>query len=48
MKRLGSRRQLGALVGAVVLVGAGGWFAGTQVRSPADAAASRNAPEAAR
>lgn len=46
MKRLGSRRQLGALVGAVVLVGAGGWFAGTQVRSPADAAASRNAPEA--
>lgn len=46
MKRLGSRRQLGALVGAVVLVGTGGWFAGTQVRSPADAAASRNAPEA--
>ncbi|MEV2234755.1 peptidoglycan-binding protein [Streptomyces phaeochromogenes] len=46
MKRLGSRRQLGALVGAVVLVGAGGWFAGTQVRSPADAAASRNAPKA--
>ncbi|MGI3225726.1 peptidoglycan-binding protein [Streptomyces sp. GTA36] len=46
MKRLGSRRQLGALVGAVVLVGAGGWFAGTQVRSPADAAASHNAPKA--
>ncbi|MFF3711039.1 peptidoglycan-binding protein [Streptomyces phaeochromogenes] len=46
MKRLGSRRQLGALVGAVVLVGAGGWFAGTQVRSPADAAASRDAPKA--
>jgi len=46
VKRLGSRRQLGALVGAVVLVGAGGWFAGTQVRSPADAAASHNAPKA--
>ncbi|WP_371578533.1 peptidoglycan-binding protein [Streptomyces sp. NBC_01314] len=46
MKRLGSRRQLGAMVGAVVLVGAGGWFAGTQVRSPADAAASHNAPKA--
>ncbi|WSQ10668.1 peptidoglycan-binding protein [Streptomyces sp. NBC_01231] len=46
MKRLGSRRQLGALVGAVVLVGAGGWFAGTQVRSPADAAASHRAPKA--
>ncbi|WP_330289500.1 peptidoglycan-binding protein [Streptomyces sp. NBC_00576] len=46
MKRLGSRRQLGAMVGAVALVGAGGWFAGTQVRSPADAAASHNAPKA--
>ncbi|MEU9874991.1 peptidoglycan-binding protein [Streptomyces phaeochromogenes] len=46
MKRLGSRRQLSALVGAVVLVGAGGWFAGTQVRSPADAAASHRAPKA--
>ncbi|MFJ5308197.1 peptidoglycan-binding protein [Streptomyces sp. NPDC088350] len=42
----GSRRRLGVVVGAVVLVGAGGWFAGTQVRSPADAAASHRAPKA--
>ena len=40
------RRRLGAVVGAVVLVGAGGWFAGTQVQSPADAAASHRAPKA--
>ncbi|MFF3377057.1 peptidoglycan-binding protein [Streptomyces sp. NPDC002680] len=46
MSRLSSRRQLGALVGAVVLVGAGGWIAGTQVRSPADAAAAHTAPKA--
>jgi hypothetical protein len=46
MSRLGSRKQLGALVGVVVLVGAGGWIAGTQVRSPADAAAAHNAPKA--
>ncbi|WP_041999888.1 peptidoglycan-binding protein [Streptomyces sp. AcH 505] len=46
MKRLSSRKQLGALIGTVVLVGAGGWFAGTQVRSPADAAAAHTAPEA--
>lgn len=46
MKRLSSRRQLGALIGVVVLVGAGGWFAGTQVRSPADAAAAHSAPKA--
>lgn len=46
MKRLSSRRQLGALIGAVVLVGAGGWFAGSQVRSPADAAAAHSAPQA--
>jgi hypothetical protein len=46
MRRLGSRRQLGALVGSVVLVGAGGWLAGTQVRSPADAAAAHRAPKA--
>lgn len=45
--RLGSgRRRLGAVVSAVVLVGAGGWFAGTQVQSPADAAASHQAPKA--
>lgn len=46
MSRLSSRKQLGALVGAVVLVGAGGWIAGTQVRSPADAAAAHTAPKA--
>ena len=46
MSRLSSRKQLGALVGAVVLVGAGGWIAGTQVRSPADAAAAHSAPKA--
>ena len=45
--RIGSgRRRLGAVVSAVVLVGAGGWFAGTQVQSPADAAASHQAPKA--
>ncbi|MFE9780418.1 peptidoglycan-binding protein [Streptomyces sp. NPDC005775] len=46
MKHLSVRKQLGALVGTVVLVGAGGWIAGTQVHSPADAAAARNAPKA--
>lgn len=46
MKPLSSRKRLGALVGAVVLVGAGGWFAGAQVHSPADAAAAHTAPEA--
>ncbi|MFI6895762.1 peptidoglycan-binding protein [Streptomyces sp. NPDC050256] len=46
MKHLSGRRQLGALIGTVVLVGAGGWIAGTQVHSPADAAAAHNAPKA--
>lgn len=46
MKRLSTRRQLGAVIGAVVLVGAGGWVAGSQVHSPADAAAARSAPKA--
>ncbi|NEA65606.1 peptidoglycan-binding protein [Streptomyces sp. SID12488] len=46
MSRLSSRKQLGALVGVVVLIGAGGWIAGTQVRSPADAAAAHTAPKA--
>ncbi|MGW0939931.1 peptidoglycan-binding protein [Streptomyces sp. NPDC002666] len=46
MKHLSGRKQLGALIGTVVLVGAGGWIAGTQVHSPADAAAARNAPKA--
>ncbi|XUL89644.1 peptidoglycan-binding protein [Streptomyces galilaeus] len=45
--RIGSgRRRLGLVVSAVVLVGAGGWFAGTQVQSPADAAAAHTAPKA--
>ncbi|MGI5251308.1 peptidoglycan-binding protein [Actinacidiphila glaucinigra] len=34
------------IVGVVALVGAGGWFAGAQMQSPADAAASRRPPEA--
>ncbi|MGN5630801.1 peptidoglycan-binding protein [Streptomyces sp. AC154] len=46
MKRLSTRKQLGAVIGAVVLVGAGGWVAGSQVHSPADAAAARTAPKA--
>ncbi|WP_245685325.1 peptidoglycan-binding protein [Streptomyces yerevanensis] len=41
-----NRRRLGALVCAVAVVGAGGWFAGSQVRSPADVAASHRAPKA--
>lgn len=46
-RRIGSgRRRLGVVVSAVVLVGAGGWFAGTQVQSPADAAAAHRAPKA--
>lgn len=46
MSRFGSRRKLGALVGVVALVGVGGWFAGTQVHSPADAAAAHRPPKA--
>lgn len=42
----GRGRQVGTIVGVVALVGAGGWFAGTQMQSPADAAASRRPPEA--
>ncbi|MEU1537656.1 peptidoglycan-binding domain-containing protein [Actinacidiphila glaucinigra] len=42
----GRGRQVGLIVGVVALVGAGGWFAGTQMQSPADAAASRRPPEA--
>lgn len=41
-----NRGRLGALVCAVALVGAGGWYAGTQVRSPADVAAAHRAPKA--
>ncbi|MFJ2704806.1 peptidoglycan-binding protein [Streptomyces sp. NPDC087428] len=46
MSRFSSREQLGALVAGVVLIGAGGWFAGSQVHSPADAAAAHQAPKA--
>ncbi|AXG77555.1 peptidoglycan-binding domain-containing protein [Streptomyces paludis] len=46
VRRLSGRKKLGVVVGVVVLVGAGGWVAGTQVRSPADAAAARRPPEA--
>lgn len=42
----GRGKQVGMIVGVVALVGAGGWFAGSQMQSPADAAASRRAPEA--
>ncbi|WUD76930.1 peptidoglycan-binding protein [Streptomyces sp. NBC_00510] len=42
----GRGKQVGMIVGVVALVGAGGWFAGTQMQSPADAAASRRPPEA--
>lgn len=39
-------RQLGAVVGLVALVGAGGWFTGTRMESPADAAAAHRPPQA--
>ncbi|MFF6993674.1 peptidoglycan-binding protein [Streptomyces sp. NPDC008313] len=39
-------RRLGATVAAVAVIGAGGWFAGTRMQSPADAAASQRAPKA--
>ncbi|WP_416976270.1 peptidoglycan-binding protein [Streptomyces sp. T028] len=39
-------RQLGIIVTAVVLVGAGGWFAGSRLQSPADAAAAHEPPKA--
>ncbi|WP_128382437.1 peptidoglycan-binding protein [Streptomyces cavernae] len=46
-KRQSSRtRQLGVIVGVVALVGAGGWFAGTRMESPADAAAAHQPPKA--
>lgn len=41
-----ARRTLGAVLGVVVLAGAGGWYAGQQVQSPAEAAAARKAPPA--
>lgn len=39
-------RTVALIVGVVTLVGAGGWFAGSQMQSPADAAAAHQAPEA--
>ncbi|MFD3456023.1 Tat pathway signal protein [Streptomyces sp. NPDC058691] len=39
-------RQLGIIVAAVGLVGVGGWFAGSQMQSPADAAAAHRPPKA--
>ncbi|MFC9467718.1 peptidoglycan-binding protein [Streptomyces coelicoflavus] len=39
-------RRLGATVAVVAVIGAGGWFAGTRMQSPADAAASQRPPEA--
>ncbi|MFJ5218620.1 peptidoglycan-binding protein [Streptomyces sp. NPDC088354] len=40
------RKRLGTIVVAVGLVGAGGWFAGSQMQSPADAAAAHRPPKA--
>ncbi|MFE4962273.1 peptidoglycan-binding protein [Streptomyces sp. NPDC056660] len=46
-KLIGTRPgQLTVVVAAVALVGAGGWFAGSQMQSPADAAASHQPPKA--
>jgi hypothetical protein len=39
-------KQLGIIVVAVGLVGVGGWFAGSQMQSPADAAAAHRPPKA--
>ncbi|MFE6163308.1 peptidoglycan-binding protein [Streptomyces sp. NPDC056486] len=38
--------QLSVVVTVVALVGAGGWFAGSRMQSPADAAAAHQPPEA--
>ncbi|MFF3561352.1 peptidoglycan-binding protein [Streptomyces sp. NPDC002574] len=40
------RRRLGIIVAAVALVGVGGWFAGSRMQSPADAAAAHRPPKA--
>jgi peptidoglycan hydrolase-like protein with peptidoglycan-binding domain len=45
-RRSSRTRQLGVIVGVVTLVGAGGWFAGTRMQSPADAAAAQQPPKA--
>ncbi|MBW8801474.1 MAG: peptidoglycan-binding protein [Streptomyces sp.] len=38
-------RQVALIVGVVTLVGAGGWFAGTQMQSPTDALAAHQPPK---
>lgn len=40
------RRTLAVTLGVVLVAGAGGWYAGQQVRSPAEAAAAHQAPPA--
>lgn len=42
----GRSRQVALIVAVVVAVGGGGWFAGTQMQSPADAAAAHQPPKA--
>ncbi|WP_189820545.1 peptidoglycan-binding protein, partial [Streptomyces olivaceoviridis] len=39
-------KQVTVVIAAVVVVGAGGWFAGTGMQSPADAAAAHKPPKA--
>ncbi|MEU6341485.1 peptidoglycan-binding protein [Streptomyces sp. NPDC046977] len=39
-------RTVALIVGVVTFVGAGGWFAGSQMQSPADAAAAHQVPKA--
>ncbi|MFG3660951.1 peptidoglycan-binding protein [Streptomyces sp. NPDC047706] len=39
-------KQVAIIVGVVAAVGVGGWFTGTQMQSPADAAAARKPPKA--
>jgi peptidoglycan hydrolase-like protein with peptidoglycan-binding domain len=40
------RKRLSVLVAVALLIGAGGWYAGTHVRSPAEVAASQRPPDA--
>ncbi|NUP33969.1 MAG: Tat pathway signal protein, partial [Streptomycetaceae bacterium] len=40
------RRTLAVILGVVLVAGAGGWYVGQQVQSPAEAAASHQAPPA--
>ena len=43
----GRGRLAGMVLAGVILAGAVGWFAGTQIRSPAEVASRTNAPVAA-